>query len=108
MSGHSCTVTSWQINFVGAYDADSNFVVSQNDIRARYVSNADSRFGGGAGLQLPKMGQDSEGEPVVIVPQVQLTAEQITTIQNVIEEAMTATQYHGCDFGPAPQPPAAE
>jgi len=108
MSEHSCTITSWQINFAGAYDANSNFIVSQNDIRARYVSNADSRFGGGAALQLPKMDQDSEGKPVVVVPQVQLTAEQITTIQNVIEAAMTATQFQGCDFGPAPAPPASE
>jgi hypothetical protein len=101
---HSCTITSFQINFAGAYDADSNFVVSQNDIRARYVSNADSRFAGGAGLQLPKL--DDEGQ--VVVAAVQLTAEQITAIQNVLEAAMTATQFQGCDFGPAPQPPAAE
>ena len=101
---HSCTITSFQINLAGAYDADSNFVVSQNDIRARYVSNADSRFSGGAGLQLPKL--DDEGQ--VVVAQVQLTAEQITAIQNVLEAAMTATQFQGCDFGPAPQPPAAE
>lgn len=101
---HSAIITSWQINFAGAYDADSNFVVSQNDIRARYVSNADSRFSGGAGLQLPKL--DDEGQ--VVVAAVQLTAEQIAQIQSVIEAAMTATQYHGCDFGPAPQPPAAE
>ena len=104
MSSHSCTITSFQINLAGAYDADSNFVVSQNEIRARYVSNADSRFGGGAGLQLPKL--DDEGN--VVVAQVQLTAEQVTAIQDVLEAAMTATQYHGCDFGPAPQPPAAE
>jgi len=104
MSSHSCTITSFQINLAGAYDADSNFVVSQNDIRARYVSNADSRFSGGAGLQLPKL--DEEGQ--VVVAQVQLTAEQITAIQNVLEAAMTATQFQGCDFGPAPQPPAAE
>ena len=99
---HSCTVTSFQINFTGAYDSESNFVVSQNEVRARYVSNADSRFGGGAGLQLPKL--DEEGN--VVVAQVQLTAEQVTAIQGVIEEAMTATQYHGCDFGPAPAPPS--
>ena len=98
-------MVSWNISFTGAY-SDSGYSVATNEIRCRYVSNADSRFGGGAAFQLPKMGQDSEGEPVVIVPQVQLTAEQITTIQNVIEEAMTATQYHGCDFGPAPAPPA--
>ena len=105
MSGHSCTVISWNISFTGAY-SDSGYSVATNEIRCRYVSNADSRFGGGAGFQLPKMGQDSEGEPVVIVPQVQLTAEQITTIQNVIEEAMQSTQYEGCDFGPAPAPPS--
>ena len=99
---HSCTVTSFQINFTGAYDSESNFVVSQNEVRARYASNADSRFGGGAGLQLPKL--DEEGN--VVVAQVQLTAEQVTAIQGVIEEAMTATQYHGCDFGPAPAPPS--
>ena len=101
---HSAIITSWQINFAGAYDADSNFVVSQNDIRARYVSNADSRFSGGAGLQLPKL--DDEGQ--VVVAAVQLTAEQIAQIQSVIEAAMTATQYHGCDFGPPPPAPAAE
>lgn len=101
MSSHSCTITSFQINFAGAY-SDSGFTVSKNDIRARYVSNADSRFGGGAGLELPKL--DDEGN--VVVAQVQLTAEQITSIQNVLEAAMTATQYHGCDFGPAPAPPS--
>ena len=105
MSGHSCTVVSFNVSFVGAY-SDSGFSVATNEIRCRYVSNADSRFGGGAGFQLPKMGQDSEGEPVVVVPQVQLTAEQIATIQNVIEEAMTATMYGACDFGPAPAPPS--
>ena len=99
---HSCTITSFQINFVGAYDADSNFVVSQNEIRARYVSNADSRFSGGAGLQLPKV--DDEWQ--VTVAAVQLTADQVAQIQNVLEAAMAATQYHGCDFGPAPAPPA--
>ena len=102
MSSHSCTITSFQINFSGGYDADSNFVVSQNEIRARYVSNADSRFGGGAGLQLPKL--DDEGN--VTVAAVQLTAEQITAIQNVLEAAMTATVYGACDFGPAPSPPS--
>ena len=102
MSSHSCTITSFQINFAGAYDADSNFVVSQNEIRARYVSNADSRFSGGAGLQLPKLDDDGN----VTVAAVQLTAEQVTAIQSVLEAAMTATQYHGCDFGPAPAPPA--
>lgn len=102
MSSHSCTITSFQVNFAGAYDADSNFVVSQNDLRARYVSNADSRFGGGAGLQLPKL--DDEGN--VTVAAVQLTAEQVTAIQNVLEAAMAATEYQGCDFGPAPAPPA--
>ena len=96
---------SWNISFTGAY-SDSGYSVATNEIRCRYVSNADSRFGGGAGLQLPKMGTDSEGEPIVVVPQVQLTAEQITTIQNVIEEAMTATQFQGCDFGVAPSPPS--
>ena len=105
MSGHSCTVVSWNISFTGAY-SDSGYSVATNEIRCRYVSNADSRFSGGAGLQLPKMGQDSQGEPVVVVPQVQLTAEQITTIQNVIEEAMTATKFGACDFGPAPAPPS--
>ena len=105
MSGHSCTVVSWNISFTGAY-SDSGYSVATNEIRCRYVSNADSRFGGGAGFQLPMMGQDSEGEPVVVVPQVQLTAEQITAIQNVIEEAMTATQFGACDFGPAPSPPS--
>ena len=104
MSSHSCTITSFQINFAGAYDADSNFVVSQNDIRARYVSNADSRFSGGAGLQLPKLDDDGQ----VVVAQVQLTAEQVTQIENVLRDAMTATAYHGCDFGPVPAPPAAE
>lgn len=99
---HSCTVTSFQINFAGAYDADSNFVVSQNEIRARYVSNADSRFGGGAGLQLPKV--DDEGN--VTVAAVQLTADQVAQIQGVLEAAMTATQYHGCDFGVAPPAPS--
>lgn len=102
MSSHSCTITSFQINLSGSYDADSNFVVSQNDIRARYVSNADSRFGGGAGLQLPKL--DDEGN--VTVAAVQLTAEQITSIQNVLEAAMQSTQFAGCDFGPAPAPPS--
>ena len=101
MSSHSCTVTSFQINFTGAY-TESGFTVSQNDIRARYVSNADSRFSGGAGLQLPKF--DEEGN--VVVAQVQLTAEQITAIQNVLEAAMQATQYEGCDFGVAPSPPS--
>ena len=99
---HSCTITSFQINLAGAYDADSNFVVSQNEIRARYVSNADSRFAGGCALELPKL--DNEGN--VTVAAVQLTAEQITAIQNVLESAMTATQYGGCDFGPAPAPPS--
>lgn len=101
MSSHSCTINSFQINFSGAY-SDSGFVVSQNEIRARYVSNADSRFGGGAGLELPKL--DEEGN--VVVAQVQLTAEQITAIQNVLESAMQSTQYAGCDFGPAPAPPS--
>ncbi len=101
MSSHSCTITSFQVNFAGAY-SESGFTVSQNDIRARYVSNADSRFSGGAGLQLPKV--DEEGN--VVVAQVQLTAEQVTAIQNVLEAAMTATQYGGCDFGPAPAPPS--
>ena len=101
---HSCTITSFQINFAGAYDADSNFVVSQNEIRARYVSNADSRFGGGAGLQLPKVDEDGS----VTVAAVQLTAEQIAQIESVLEAALSSTQYHGCDFGPAPAPPAAE
>lgn len=101
MSSHSCTVISFQVNFSGGY-SESGFTVSQNEIRARYVSNADSRFGGGAGFELPKL--DQEGN--VVVAQVQLTAEQITEIQNVIEAAMTATQYHGCDFGPAPAPPS--
>lgn len=102
MSSHSCTITSFQINFSGSYDVDSNFVVSQNEIRARYVSNSDSRFSGGAGLQLPKVDDDGS----VTVAAVQLSAEQITAIQSIIEDAMTATQYHGCDFGPAPAPPA--
>ena len=102
MSGHSCTITSFQINFAGSYDANSNFVVSQNDLQARYVSNADSRFAGGAGLELPKF--DNDGN--VSVAAVQLTAEQITAIQSVLEAAMTATQYGGCDFGPAPAPPS--
>ncbi len=57
---------------------------------------------GGAGLQWPKL--DDEGN--VTVAAVQLTAEQVTAIQSVLEAAMTATQYHGCDFGPAPAPPA--
>ena len=99
---HSCTVTSFQINFAGAYDSESSFVVSQNEVRARYVSNADSRFGGGAGLQLPKV--DDEGN--VVVAAVQLSAEQITAIQSIIEDAMTATQFHGCDFGVAPPAPS--
>lgn len=101
MSAHSCTINSFQINFTGAY-SDSGFVVSQNEIRARYVSNSDSRFSGGAGLQLPKL--DEEGN--VTVAAVQLTAEQIATIQSVLESAMSATQFAGCDFGPAPAPPA--
>ena len=101
MSSHSCTIVSFQANFSGAY-TESGFVVSYNDIRARYVSNADSRFGGGCQLQLPKV--DDEGN--VVVATVQLTAEQITAIQNVLESAMTATQYGGCDFGPAPAPPS--
>ena len=104
MSAHSCTIISFQINLSGSYDADSNFVVSQNDIRARYVSNADSRFSGGAGLQLPKL--DDEGN--VTVAAVQLTAEQVAQIQSVLEAAMTATQFAGCDFGPPPPAPAAE
>jgi hypothetical protein len=104
MSAHSCTITSFQINFAGAYDADSNFVVSQNEIRARYVSNADSRFSGGAGLQLPKL--DDEGQ--VVVAAVQLTADQVAQIQSVLEAAMTATAFHGADFGPPPPAPAAE
>ena len=101
---HSATITSYQINLSGGYDANSNFVVSQNEIRARYVSNADSRFGGGAGLQLPKLGDDGQ----VIVSAIQLTPEQVTQIENVLRDAMTATQYGGCDFGPSPAPPAAE
>ena len=52
MSSHSCTIVSFQANFAGAY-TESGFTVSQNEIRARYVSNADSRFSGGAGLELP-------------------------------------------------------
>lgn len=104
MSAHSCTITSFQINFAGAYDADSNFVVSQNEIRARYVSNADSRFSGGVGLQLPKL--DDEGQ--VVVAAVQLTADQVAQIQSVLEAAMTATAFHGADFGPPPPAPAAE
>ena len=105
MSSHSCTVTGYNIQFVGAY-SESGFTVSQNECRIRYVSNADSRFSGGAGFQLPKTEANEEGDPVVVVPQIQLTAEQIATIQNVIEEAMTATMYGACDFGPAPAPPA--
>ena len=101
MSSHSCTITSFQVNFAGAY-SESGFAVSQNEIRARYVSNADSRFGGGASLQLPKL--DEEGN--VTVAQVQLTAEQVTAIQNVLESAMTATQYGGCGFGVAPPAPS--
>ena len=101
MSGHSCTITSFQINFAGAY-SESGFTVSKNDIRARYVSNADSRFGGGAGLELPKL--DDEGN--VTVAAVQLTAEQVTAIQNVLEAAMTATVYGACDFGVAPPVPS--
>ena len=104
MSAHSCTIISFQINLSGGYDADSNFVVSQNEIKARYVSNADSRFSGGAGLQLPKL--DNEGN--VTVAAVQLTAEQITSIQNVLEAAMTSTKFAGCDFGPPPPAPTAE
>ena len=101
---HSAIITSYQINLIGGYDADSNFVVAQNDIRARYVSSADSRFGGGAGLQLPKL--DDEGQ--VIVAAIQLTPEQVTQIENVLRDAMSATQYHGCDFGPVPPAPASE
>ena len=101
MSSHSCTIVSFQVNFAGAY-SENGFTVSQNEIRARYVSNADSRFSGGAGLQLPKL--DEEGN--VVVAQVQLTAEQITAIQNVLESAMQSTPYAGCDFGPAPSPPS--
>ena len=101
MSSHSCTIVSFQANFAGAY-TESGFTVSQNDIRARYVSNADSRFGGGCQLQLPKVDDDG----TVAVAQVQLTAEQVTAIQNVLEAAMQSTQYEGCDFGPAPAPPS--
>ena len=101
MSSHSCTIVSFQANFAGAY-TESGFTVSQNEIRARYVSNADSRFSGGAGLELPKI--DEEGN--VVVAQVQLTAEQVTAIQNVLEAAMQSTQYEGCDFGVAPSPPS--
>jgi len=101
MSSHSCTIVSFQANFSGAY-SEGGFTVSQNEIRARYVSNADSRFGGGASLQLPKL--DEEGN--VVVAQVQLTAEQVTAIQNVLESAMQSTQYEGCDFGVAPPAPS--
>ena len=52
------------------------------------------------------METNEEDDPVVVVPQIQLTAEQIATIQSVIEEAMTATMYGACDFGPAPSPPS--
>ena len=52
------------------------------------------------------MGTDAEGDPVIVVPQVQLTPEQIETIQGVIEQALQATDYHSADFGPAPAPPA--
>jgi len=101
---HSAIITSWQINFAGAYDAESNFVVSQNDIRARYVNSENSLFSGGAGLQLPKV--DDEGQ--VVVASVQLTAEQIAQIESVLEAAMAATPFHGADFGPPPPAPAAE
>ena len=104
MSGHSAIITSWQINFAGAYDADSNFVVSQNQLRARYVNSENSLFSGGAGLELPKL--DDEGQ--VVVATVQLTAEQVSQIEAILEAAMQATPFHGADFGPAPQPPAAE
>ena len=99
---HSCTITSWQINFVGAYDAESNFVVSQNEIRARYVNSQNSLFSGGASLQLPKV--DDEGQ--VVVATVQLTADQVSQIESVLSAAMQATPFHGADFGPTPPPPS--
>jgi hypothetical protein len=104
MSGHSAIITSWQINFVGSYDAESNFVVSQNEIRARYVNSQNSLFSGGVGLQLPKV--DDEGQ--VVVATVQLTADQVSQIEAVLSAAMQSTPFHGADFGPAPAPPAAE
>ena len=99
---HSAIITSWQINFSGAYDADSNFVVSQNQMRARYVNSENSLFSGGVGLELPKL--DDEGQ--VVVASVQLTAEQVSQIEAVLSAAMQSTAFHGCDFGPAPAPPA--
>jgi len=104
MSGHSAIITSWQINFAGAYDADSNFVVSQNEIRARYVNSQNSLFSGGAGLQLPKVDDDG----TVVVASVQLTADQVSQIEAVLSAAMQSTAFHGADFGPPPPAPAAE
>ncbi len=102
---HACTVTSFSISFIGQY-SDSGFSVSDNEVRCRLVPNSDSRFGSGLSFNLPKMGTDAEGDPVIVVPQVQLTPEQIETIQGVIEQALQATDYHSADFGPAPAPPA--
>jgi hypothetical protein len=101
---HSAIITSWQINFSGAYDADSNFVVSQNQLRARYVNSQNSLFSGGVGVEVPKL--DDEGQ--VVIASVQLTAEQVTQIEAILAAAMEATPFHGADFGPAPAPPASE
>ena len=99
---HSAIITSWQINFTGAYDADSNFVVSQNQLRARYVNSENSLFSGGVGVEVPKL--DDEGQ--VVVASVQLTAEQVSQIETILAAAMQATPFHGADFGPAPAPPS--